>query len=126
VTPNLDEARALTEERDPERAARVLLEAGAEAVLVKGGHAEGPPDDFLLTAAGGSWIRGTRVEIGPVHGTGCALSAAIAARIALGEPLREAVEGAKGFLEAALKRTAAHGAGDRLLRLGPPAARSPG
>jgi hydroxymethylpyrimidine/phosphomethylpyrimidine kinase len=125
VTPNLDEARELTHESDPERAARILLEAGAGAVLVKGGHAEGSPDDLLLTAEGGSWLRGTRVEVGPVHGTGCALSAAIAARLARGESLLEAVEGAKGFLEAALRRSAAQGAEDRLLRLADPAESEP-
>ena len=50
VTPNLPEAEALTGETDPERAAHAFLELGAEAALVKGGHAEGPADDFLRLA----------------------------------------------------------------------------
>jgi hydroxymethylpyrimidine/phosphomethylpyrimidine kinase len=117
VTPNRTEARELTDEEDPERAAHVLLDAGAGAVLVKGGHAEGPPDDFLLTPEEGTWLPGTRVEVGPVHGTGCALSAAIAARLARGEPLALAVRGAKVFLERALERSAAHHPGERRLHL---------
>lgn len=117
VTPNRIEARELTDEDDPERAARVLLEAGAGAVLVKGGHADGPPDDFLLTPEEGTWLPGTRVKVGVVHGTGCALSAAIAARLARGESLALAVRGAKAFVAQALERSAAQPGEERLLRL---------
>jgi hydroxymethylpyrimidine/phosphomethylpyrimidine kinase len=116
VTPNRDEARSLCGTEDPEEAARVLLEAGAQSVLVKGGHAEGPPDDLLMTPQETIWLRGTRVEGGPVHGTGCALSAAIAARLARGESLAGAVRGAKDFVQQALSRARDGGEG-RLLRL---------
>jgi hydroxymethylpyrimidine/phosphomethylpyrimidine kinase len=117
VTPNLPEAELLTGESEPEKSARVLLSCGAHAVLVKGGHADGPPDDYLLDASGGRWLRGTRRGEGPVHGTGCALSAAVAARLARGEPLVPAVTAAKRFLEEAIARAISVGAGARLLVL---------
>ncbi len=117
VTPNFPEAELLTGESEPEKSARVLRECGAQAVLVKGGHASGPPDDYLLDASGGRWIRGTRRGDGPVHGTGCALSAAIAARLARGEPLEAAIVLAKRLVEDAIARATAFGAGARLLVL---------
>ncbi len=119
VTPNLDEAEALSGTRQPEAAAQALLEDGARAVLIKGGHAKGAPHDYLLTPDGGRWLHGARQSGPPVHGTGCALSSAIAARLARGEPLESAVEGAKRFVESAIKAAHAPGAGARLLRLPP-------
>lgn len=112
VTPNLLEAEALTGERDPERAARAFLAAGAQAALVKGGHADGPPDDCLATPNGVTWLRGTRVGGPPVHGTGCALAAAITARLARGEALPDAVLAAKDFVARAIAaaRPLGHGA----------------
>ncbi len=115
VTPNLDEAEQLAGEREPARAARVFREAGARAVLVKGGHADGPPDDYLLDAEGELWLAGTRRGDAPVHGTGCALSAAIAARLARGEPLRSAIAAAKRFVETAIANAVQPGSGARLL-----------
>ena len=117
VTPNLPECEALTGETDPERAARAFLELGAEAVLVKGGHAEGPADDFLATRAGdGLWLRGPRLDAGRVHGTGCALSAAITARLARGEPLEAAARGAKEWVARAIAGAQALGKGARCSR----------
>jgi hydroxymethylpyrimidine/phosphomethylpyrimidine kinase len=116
VTPNLDEAELLTGEREPQAAAAAFLAMGARAVLIKGGHAEGAPDDLLATAAGSSWLRGTRHPRSP-HGTGCALSAAIAARLARGETLEDAVRGAKRWLEPAIAAAAAVGRGRPLLDL---------
>ena len=119
VTPNLDEAEQLTGTRDPERAARALLELGAAAVLIKGGHAESPADDFLLTGASGSWLRAARISGPPVHGTGCALSSAIAARLARGEELEAAVRGAKEFVAQAIAAARRVGGGpQRMLRFG--------
>jgi hydroxymethylpyrimidine/phosphomethylpyrimidine kinase len=118
VTPNLPEAETLTGERDPERAAQVLLEAGARAVLVKGGHADGPADDLLATREGVTWLRGERSSGAPVHGTGCALSAAIAARLARGDALLDAVRLAKEFVARAIAAAQPLGKGARILRLG--------
>jgi hydroxymethylpyrimidine/phosphomethylpyrimidine kinase len=120
VTPNLPEAEALTGERDPERAAAWLLDAGAQAVLVKGGHADGDADDLLATRADTTWLRGARIAGGTVHGTGCALSAAIAARLARGEPLVDAVRAAKAWLAEAIASAQSLGKGARILRLRPP------
>lgn len=117
VTPNLPEARELTGCEDPEQAAAAFLEIGAQAVLVKGGHSEGAPDDFLCSAAGGEWIRAEWRAPEGAHGTGCALSAAIAARLALGEPLAAAVRGAKRYVEAALASAFSAGRGRKLLRV---------
>ncbi|MCH6552343.1 MAG: bifunctional hydroxymethylpyrimidine kinase/phosphomethylpyrimidine kinase, partial [Planctomycetes bacterium] len=109
VTPNLDEAEQLTGTRDPEQAARALLELGAAAALIKGGHAEGPADDFLLTGASGSWLRAPRISGPPVHGTGCALSSAITAKLARGEPLEEAVVAARAFVAAGIEGASRNG-----------------
>jgi hydroxymethylpyrimidine/phosphomethylpyrimidine kinase len=119
VTPNRSEAEVLTGTSDPEQAARALLDLGAGAALVKGGHADGPPDDFLLTSQGGTWIRGERIAGGPVHGSGCALSSSIAARIARGEPLDESVRSAKSWVEEAIAAAEQLGKGQRHLHLTP-------
>src|SRR5262249_59948587 len=80
------------------------------------GHAAGPPDDLLASATGSTWLRGQRQAHDP-HGTGCALSAAIAARLARGEPLEDAVRGAKRWLEPAIAASVAAGRGRHLLDL---------
>ncbi|MCZ6782622.1 MAG: bifunctional hydroxymethylpyrimidine kinase/phosphomethylpyrimidine kinase [Proteobacteria bacterium] len=116
VTPNLPEAEALAE-RDvstraaTEDAARFLVrELGAGAALVKGGHRDGAPDDLLAVRAGDAveleWLPGERIDIDSVHGTGCALSSAIAALLARGEPLRRAVAGGRVFVSEAIRRSA--------------------
>jgi hydroxymethylpyrimidine kinase/phosphomethylpyrimidine kinase/thiamine-phosphate diphosphorylase len=131
VTPNLPEIRALTRlsaetESEIEAAARCLLDRGARAVLVKGGHRSGPPNDLLLVPGRPPlWIEGERV-IGlsgtpddesaggsGVHGTGCVLAAAIAARLALHGDLFAAVREAKRFVEAAIQGSVAPGRGRR-------------
>ena len=108
VTPNLDEAAVLVggSVRDPddmERAGRKLTELGARAALVKGGHLTGEEVvDVLVT--GGTVRRFTRprLETTSTHGTGCTLSAAIAAGLALGRPLERAVEDALDFVHRAI------------------------
>jgi hydroxymethylpyrimidine kinase/phosphomethylpyrimidine kinase len=127
VTPNLPEAEALagrdvSSQRDVEQAARWFVdEVGARAALVKGGHREGAPDDCLaLRERDGvaiRWLPGERIEGPPVHGTGCALSAAIAAELAHGRGLEEAVGRGRGFVRAAIARAEAVGSGARLLGL---------
>jgi len=121
VTPNLPEAETLSgvdvSSRDgAERAARwFVLEAGAEAALVKGGHRDGAPDDCLARREGAgvalAWLPGERIPGAPVHGTGCALSAAIAARLALGDALDAAVARARAFVQGAIARAETVGAG---------------
>ena len=118
VTPNLPEAAALVgfavdTTEAMEEAARVLLAAGAGAVLVKGGHLGGArsPDCFLTPGAEPVWLDGPRVAGRHTHGTGCTLAAACAARLARGEPLAGAVEGAKAFVTRAIEHGVDLGAG---------------
>jgi hydroxymethylpyrimidine/phosphomethylpyrimidine kinase len=125
VTPNLREAEELAE-RDVsnaegvEHAARVFVtEFGAAAALVKGGHREGPCDDCLVRREGEgasiAWLPGERIPGPPVHGTGCALAAAIAAGLAQGRDLAAAVHAARTFVTAAIRRAQSAGRGARLL-----------
>ncbi len=94
ITPNLPEAAALTglpEDSRPERLAEVILATGCNAVLIKGGHGHGNRiEDLLVSASGHSTIAHERVDK-RIHGTGCALSAAITARLGRGEELESAV-----------------------------------
>lgn len=125
VTPNLPEAEALTGidvsgEAGVEAAARFFLEQlGAGAALLKGGHRQGPPDDLLARAGPGGttleWLRGDRIDAGPVHGTGCALSSAIAAGLARGDDLSDAVARGREFVASALRRAEKVGRGAGLL-----------
>jgi hydroxymethylpyrimidine/phosphomethylpyrimidine kinase len=110
VTPNLDEAallvgRPLASEADMETAARQLVERGANAVLLKGGHLAGDTVGDLLLARGGSpaWMRAPRIATPNTHGTGCTLSSAIASYLALGAELPVAVDNARAFVRGALE-----------------------
>ena len=125
VTPNLAEAAALTgcdvsSDEGVEAAACALVSnLGAGAALVKGGHREGAPRDLLALREGGAlslhWLDAERIDVGPVHGTGCALASAIAAGLAKGEELSAAVEHARRFVRDAIRRSAALGRQARLL-----------
>jgi hydroxymethylpyrimidine/phosphomethylpyrimidine kinase len=132
ITPNLHEAEVLTGKRvrtltAMADAARRLHQATGVPVLVTGGHAPGAPVDLLADSSGLTRFVGRRVPRRAIHGAGCALSAAITARLAAGRPLVEAIAEAKGFLEGALAAAPAVGAGasppDPFWR-GLPAARS--
>jgi hydroxymethylpyrimidine/phosphomethylpyrimidine kinase len=109
VTPNLPEAAALLGEtpattRDgmADQATR-LLGLGPKAVLVKGGHLDGPDSpDVLATSTGLTWFDGKRTWTSNTHGTGCTLSSAIAAELAKGASPAEAVETAKAYLAGAI------------------------
>ena len=109
VTPNLYEASALTQtplagNADQMAAqARRLCDAGARAVLVKGGDLAGEPVDVLLEGGERRIFRGRRIATRNTHGTGCALSAAIACELAKGAPLIDAIATAKAWLEGALE-----------------------
>ena len=110
VTPNLAEAARLLStspaksEAEMEAQARALLTLGAKAVLIKGGHGEGAEAVDILVAvkAAPQRIAAPRVATHNTHGTGCTLSAAIAAYLASGAPLVEAVTRGKKFVYAAL------------------------
>lgn len=126
VTPNLPEAEELTgcdvsTEEGVEAAGCALVSSlGAGAALVKGGHREGPPNDLLVLREGGSaalhWLTSERVDTPhPVHGTGCALSSAIAAYLARGDALPTAVERGRRFVRKALEGAGQAGALARLL-----------
>jgi len=116
VTPNVPEAEAFTgipirNLDDMRQAALRLREMGAQDVLIKGGHLPGPPIDVLL--AGDAWheFRAPRLETKHTHGTGCAYSAAIAACLARGMRLRDAVERAKQFINEAIRTAPGLGQG---------------
>jgi hydroxymethylpyrimidine/phosphomethylpyrimidine kinase len=100
-----------------ERLAEAVLALGPGAVLVTGGHLPGPDAPDLLVRPGGGgrvesvWLPGRRVDTRNTHGTGCVLSAAITARLARGETLLQAVEGAKTFVTAAIAAGVELGAG---------------
>jgi len=116
LTPNLAEAAALTglEVRDIEsmhRAARQLHQMGAKAVLVKGGHLEGDAVDVLYTSGLVRELRAPRIQTRHTHGTGCTYSAAIAAELARGAPLEQAVERAKIFVTEAIRSAPGLGRG---------------
>ncbi|HUE77808.1 MAG TPA: bifunctional hydroxymethylpyrimidine kinase/phosphomethylpyrimidine kinase [Longimicrobiales bacterium] len=117
VTPNREEAalltgRALRTEADMIEAARALVERGAAAALVKGGHMEGDEVvDVLVDAEGERVWRRPRLATRHTHGTGCTLSAAIAAGLAHGRGLREAADDALDFVHRAIASAPGLGGG---------------
>ncbi|WP_038045229.1 bifunctional hydroxymethylpyrimidine kinase/phosphomethylpyrimidine kinase [Thermus caliditerrae] len=117
ITPNRLEAEALLQRpirtlQEAEEAARDLLDLGPRAVLLKGGHLEGEEAvDLLATPEGVLAFRAPRVPTRHTHGTGCTLSAAIAALLALGKPLEGAVGEAKAYLTRALETAPGLGRG---------------
>jgi hydroxymethylpyrimidine/phosphomethylpyrimidine kinase len=108
VTPNLDEARILVQDDvrtpdDMERAGHALVRMGARAALVKGGHLAGDEVvDVLVTEALVRRFTRPRLDTTSTHGTGCTLSAGIAAGLALGRPLEQAVADALDFVHRAI------------------------
>lgn len=118
MTPNADEAELFTgirvdDEDSALAAARKLRALGVPAVLVKGGHLTGDQAvDLLVTPDGATPLRGPRVRLDqPVHGTGCALSTAIACHMAMGRDLRDACFAAKEFVAERLRAPARPGRG---------------
>jgi hydroxymethylpyrimidine/phosphomethylpyrimidine kinase len=117
VTPNLPEAAGLAgfEVRsadDMRKAAESILALGPRAVLVKGGHRESDrADDLFFDGERLLWIEGPRLDTTNTHGTGCVLSAAIAARLARGDDLLSAVREGKRFVTAAIRHALAIGHG---------------
>lgn len=113
VTPNIPEMEALTSVtlstyKDKERAAHYLIELGAKAILLKGGHEEGDTKSDTLFSASPTGIKASTftsqtIHTKNIHGTGCTLSAAIAAFIARGESINEAIAKAKSYISDAIR-----------------------
>ena len=107
ITPNIPEAEVLTGRRirraeDMEQAAESLYKRWQTAVLCKGGHSVRDANDLLHQNGEAVWIEGERIDNPNTHGTGCTLSSAIAANLAKGCELKEAVVRAKDYLSRAL------------------------
>lgn len=108
VTPNLHEAAVLlntsaaTNLQEMQAQGEAILALGAQAVLIKGGHANGDATDLLVTAFGTEAFSAPRLTTKNTHGTGCTLASAIAAGLAKGLRLSDAVKQAKDYLHQAL------------------------
>lgn len=117
VTPNLEEAAILAERPVPHEAAMIaagqrLLDLGAGAALIKGGHLPGNVlVDVLVTPTGVKRFSHPRIDTTSTHGTGCTLSAAITAGLALGVPLEDAVGNALAYLRRAIAAAPGLGSG---------------
>jgi hydroxymethylpyrimidine/phosphomethylpyrimidine kinase len=117
VTPNLHEAAILAgfeveNEEDMARAGKALLEHGAGAVLIKGGHLDSDAlVDLLVTPGGTRRFAHERIDTTSTHGTGCTLSAAITAGLALGRPLEEAVASGLDYVQRAIRAAPELGGG---------------
>jgi len=121
VTPNLPEAEVLSgmtvaNREEMEEAARRIGKLGARHVLVKGGHLKGDAVDILWNGREVTAFQVPRVESSNTHGTGCTFSAAIAAGLAKGRPLGEAVREAKAYVTKAIRDGFALGRGVGQLR----------
>lgn len=122
VTPNIPEAEALSgvriaTETDMFQAASRIRELGPRVVIVKGGHLDaaatgGEVVDLVLYGAGEVFtVRGPRIETKHTHGTGCTFASAIAAQLALGQSIEDAVRWAREYLEGAIRHAPQLGAG---------------
>ena len=117
LTPNIPEAAALTRAPiasidDMVAAATRILAMGPRVVLVKGGHLDGAESiDVVCTGTETFQIRRPRIATSSTHGTGCTLSSAIAANLALGLDLRPAIERAREYLDGAIRHAPGLGRG---------------
>ena len=107
ITPNIPEAEVLSgmeiaSAADMETAAEKIFRAYGCAVLCKGGHSLNDANDLLCDGEGCTWFAGRKIDNPNTHGTGCTLSSAIAANLAKGMELREAVAVAKEYISGAL------------------------
>ena len=111
ITPNIPEAEVLfaskiQNETDMETAAKEISSKFGCAVLLKGGHSLNDANDYLFDAKSGNdgiWFYGKKINNPNTHGTGCTLSSAIAANLAKGKSLSEAVKNAKAYISGALE-----------------------
>lgn len=116
VTPNLDELAALTGVRAEDRAgmrrgAGILLGHGSAWVLAKGGHLAGDAEDLLTDGERDLWFTAPRADNRHTHGTGCTLASAVAAWLARGSTMPDAVRAAKEYVTGALTRGFTLGSG---------------
>jgi len=116
VTPNLHEAKilsgvAISSEEDMRMAGDRILEVGASAVLIKGGHLDGEAVDLLMDGGTERVWRRPRIDTPHTHGTGCTLSAAVAAGLAQGQDLTVAVDRAVRYVSRAIEAAPGLGAG---------------
>ena len=117
LTPNIPEAEALTglsitDDATAQDALRILLDLGASAVLLKGGHLSGAVvQDLLATSAGVEVFANPRIDTRHTHGTGCTLASAIAVGLGQGMPLPDAVGRGVAYVHAAILAAPKFGAG---------------
>ena len=116
VTPNIPEAEELTDMKlrsseETREAARQIIKMGARTVVIKGGHLKGPAIDLFYDGKKFIGLTAPRIRTKNTHGTGCTLSAAIAAYLAKGESLERAVALAKKFITQAIRSSFSIGAG---------------
>ncbi len=109
VTPNIPEAETLADMRienaeDAREAARRLVAMGPRAVVVKGGHLPGPPVDLLYDGKQFREFDAPRIETTSTHGTGCTFASAIAAGLAKGMGVADAVAASKEYVTEAIRR----------------------
>ena len=110
VTPNIPEAEALTglkieTDEDVRRAAEAIVQLGARAVVVKGGHREGPATDLFYDGVRFQEFSAPRIDTVNTHGTGCTFASAVAAGLARGLEVVESVELAKDYVTEAIRRS---------------------
>ena len=116
VTPNIPEAEELAgvkirSQKDRARAARAIFAMGAKAVVIKGGHAKGTASDLFFDGRKFIALTAKRIRTRNTHGTGCTFSAAIAAYLAQGSTLEDALGAAKKYITAAIRNGFSVGAG---------------
>lgn len=117
VTPNLPEAQVLTgktveSNEEMQNAGRMIMDMGASAVLMKGGHQRSPTlTDFLMTPEATVSLSANKVDTRHTHGTGCSFASAFAALLAAGHSLEEAFPIAHAFIQDAIAKAPGFGAG---------------
>lgn len=116
VTPNIPEAETLatmtiSSAEDVRRAAQNILNMGAKAVVVKGGHLSGPPIDLFYDGREFREFSAARIETRNTHGTGCTFASAIAAGLAKGMDVLDAVAAAKEYVTEAIRHSFSVGQG---------------
>jgi hydroxymethylpyrimidine/phosphomethylpyrimidine kinase len=116
LTPNIPEAEkiaglSIQDAADMEKAAEIIYRMGCPQVLIKGGHGRGDAVDLLYGGRDFFRFSAPRIPTKNTHGTGCTFSSAIASNLALGFPLKEAVERAKRYVTTAIEHALSLGKG---------------